>query len=161
MKKNFISLLLVVATGVIFGQNAVEVSYNWERENHICVTANPLNLVTIMQGEWSGPGVVENVFYPATVPVGSTIKLICGNREFFVRIQAIPYASLGWVPKEVKVGSQQIELTGYPAGGTWAVNGKTFDGKFNPENVGTYEVIYMLTDEYGCTSGVVEHIVVK
>jgi len=161
MKTLFILLLLVVTTGVMLAQNPVEISYNWDKENHICVTTAPLKLSTIMEGEWSGPSVVDNVFYPSTVPGGSTIKLICNQKEFIIMVHPHPYVSFGWMPKEVKLGSSPIQLTGYPAGGTWSVNGTSFDGKFNPEKVGVYEVMYMLTDQYGCTSGVADKIVVK
>lgn len=162
MKKTFILLLLVAATGVSIGQNVnvVDISYSWEEQNHICVTDDPLNLSTIMQGEWSGPGVDSNVFYPSAVPP-SSIKLMCNGKEFLIAVLPIPYVSIGWTPKEIKVGSHPIQLNGYPTGGTWSVDGKTFDGNFNPEKVGIYEIIYVLTDEYGCSCGAVEHIKVK
>lgn len=161
MKKFMLIVLLLVACGVLMGQSVVDISYNWDEENHICVTSQPLNLSTIMEGEWSGPGVVDNIFSPSTIPAGSTTKLMCNNKEFLIIVHPAPTVYFGWMPKEVNVGSQPIQLSGYPADGTWSVNGKTFDGKFVPEKVGVYEIIYMLTDEYGCTSGVVEHIVVK
>lgn len=161
MKKIMFVLFLVAATGVIIGQNIVDVSYNWDKENDICVTADPLNLSTIMEGEWSGPGVSDNIFYPNTIPAGSTTKLMCNGKTFLIVVHAIPYISMGWTPEEVKVGSQAIQLNGYPTGGTWSVNGKAFDGKFDPKAVGIYEIMYVLTDEYGCTSGVIETITVK
>jgi hypothetical protein len=161
MKTLFILLLLVVATGVIYTQNALEISYNWDKENHICVSADPLNLTTIIDGEWSGPGIVENVFYPQTVPPGSTINLICNGKEFTMIVHPLPYVSFGWMPKEIKLGSGPIQLTGYPADGKWVINGVPFYGNFSTKEVGTYEVMYILTDKYGCTSGVVEKIVVK
>lgn len=161
MKKLFLFLSLVVATGIMYSQTAVEISYNWEKENHICVTSNPINLSTIMTGEWSGPGIENNVFYPSSVPPESTTKLSCNGKEFVITTHPVPYVSLGWTPKEVKVGSNPIQLTGYPKGGKWSINGQSFDGNFYSETVGIYEIIYILTDEYGCTSGAVEHIIVK
>lgn len=161
MKKLFILLCLVAATGVMFAQNIVEVSYTTsDDEMHLCVT-DSINLGTIMQGEWSGPGVENNVFYTKGIPAGEVVKLSCGKKEFLIYIQGIPYISLGWVPKEVKVGSQPIQLSGYPAGGTWSLNGVPFDGNFSAKEVGVYEVVYMLTDKYGCTSGAADKINVK
>ena len=161
MKTLFILLLLVATTGIMLAQNTVEISYNGlDNEMHLCVS-DSINLETVMTGEWTGPGVVNNVFYSNNIPAGETVKLICGKKEFLVYIQDIPYVSLGWVPKEVKVGSQPMQLSGYPAGGTWSLNGNPFDGNFSADEVGVYEVMYMLTDQYGCTSGVADKIVVK
>ena len=160
MKLCLITLLLVAMVSM-FAQNTVEISYNWEEENHICVTSDPLNLSTIMEGEWTGPGVCSNIFYPSTIPAGSTTKLVCNGKEFLIIVHPAPIVSFGWMPKEMKVSEQSIQLTAYPKGGRWSLNGKPFDGNFSPTTVGMYEVMYILTDEYGCTSGVVERIIVK
>lgn len=154
-------LVLVVATGVMIGQNVVDISYNWDKENNICVTADPLNLSTIMEGEWSGPGVMDNVFYPTTIPVGSTTKIVCNDKEFLMVVHPSPYVSLGWTPKELKAGSQPIQLTGYPQGGKWYVNGYSFDGNFDPKEAGVYEFLYTLTDDYGCTAATATYIQVR
>lgn len=154
MKKTFILLLLVATTGtMVFGQAT-------EKEMHLCVS-DSIDLEMVMAGEWTGAGVVNNVFYAKGIPAGEAVKLICGKKEFLVYIQDIPYVSMGWTPKEIKVGSQPIQLSGYPTGGKWSLDGDIFDGNFYPNEVGVYEVIYMLTDEYGCTSGASQLINVK
>ena len=161
MKKMVSLLVLVAATGVMYTQDVVEISYNWDKENNICATADPLNLATIMEGEWSGPGVSNNIFYPSIIPAGSTTKLMCNEKEFLIVVHPSPMVSFGWMPKEMKVSEQSIQLTAYPKGGKWSLNGQPFDGNFSPTTVGMYEVMYIVTDEYGCTSGVVQTILVK
>ena len=132
MKKKLFFLLLLVASGVIYAQNPVETNQNWDKEIHVCSNDQPLELSFIMEGQWSGPGVVNNTFYPSTVPV-STIKLNCDEKKLIMNVRPIPFVDLGWMPKEVKLGSQAIQLTGYPNNGKWSDNGNPFDGNFIPK----------------------------
>lgn len=161
MKTKIMSLFLIAAIGVtLFGQDLVEINYNWYKKNYICVNDQPLELSIIMKGQWSGPGVIDNIFYPSTVPV-SKIKLNCDEKKLIMNVRPIPFVDLGWMPKEVKLGSQAIQLTGYPNNGKWSDNGNPFDGNFIPKEVGIHEIFYIVSDQYGCTGGALNRITVK
>jgi hypothetical protein len=162
MKKLVILLVLVVTTGLLFGQNAVEITVNFDlnQEIDVCVDSEPLNLSTIIDGEWSGSGVVNNIFYPATVQVGTTNILNCGERKISLTVHPILVVSIGWTPKEIDLG-KSFQITGYPEGGKWYSNGELFDGNFKPESKGIYEIIYIFKSKHGCESTKLFHINVK
>ncbi len=146
----------------LFGQNAVEISYNFDlnQDIDVCIDSKPLNLSTIIDGEWSGSGVVNNIFYPAVIAPGITITLSCGEKKISLTVHPSPVVSIEWTPKEIGLG-KSFQLTGYPEGGEWYSNGEIFDGNFKPESKGTYEIIYMFKSKYGCECRALAYITVK
>lgn len=129
----------------------------------ICAAGAPQTLTgaTPTGGTYSGPGVVNGVFYPAQAGVGShTITYTytdangCTNSATFTINVINSIAVTAPANFEVCIDATPITLTGgLPEGGVYAGPG-VVNGVFYPSQagVGTHTLTYTYTDQYSCVN---------
>jgi hypothetical protein len=131
---------------------------------NICLNANPLALNTALPtgGTYSGTGVTNAVFYPATAGVGThpiqysyTSPLTqCSNTKISnIQVLALPVVTLSTI-SQICLNASPFTLSGgSPAGGTYSINGINAT-TFNPSvlGVGNHIVRYTYTNPgTGCS----------
>ena len=135
-----------------------------------CVSAAAINLGGLPNGGmWSGPGVVANVFTPASAGVGLhnltytyTNANGCTNTcTTNITVQALPVLNCGSYGPFC-VDQSAISLGGTPAGGTWSGAGVAANS-FDPATAGsgTHAVTYSYTDANGCSNSCSTNITVN
>lgn len=150
---------------------------------NICHNIGPIvltNYVTISPNNggtlwFVGAGVVDGVFYPSTVSIG-TYQIIAYYRDtngvVLSAAQSVAIhgpTTLDWnFPYSyININSQPIELTGgYPSGGTYSgdgvysMNGSYF---FDPAvaGVGLHQLFYEYTNSFGCYSNISRNVTVS
>jgi hypothetical protein len=162
MKKILASTLfigiLIMNLNSLFAQ--FKNSYVSNETIDVCSDSEPIDLSTIIDGEWSGSGVVNNILHPPTVKIITKNILKCGEKEIILTVHPKLEAAVGWTPKEIDLG-KSFQLTGYPEGGMWYANGELFDGNFKPESKGIYEIIYIFKSKHGCECRTLVYITAK
>jgi hypothetical protein len=139
----------------------------------VCVDWSPVTLTGgipagstdgATNGFYSGPGVVNGVFYPGEAGVGTHVITYnipgidaCDQPTETITVNPLPVVS--WIPSgAVCVGVIPFELTnGTPAGGVYAGPGVVNGTHFNPAlvGVGSYQILYTYTDANGCDESAV------
>ena len=136
----------------------------------ICSTAPGRQLsATPSGGLWSGVGVTANgLFNPAATGPGQHVTSYSVNQNgcnaskvLVTNVSAQPTLDVGG-PETVCFSTDQVLLTGLPAGGTWSGNGVNNDGFFIPGFVspGNTEVLTYLVVVDGCTATKIKQITV-
>lgn len=125
----------------------------------MCIENDPIYLTSVNPGgDWSGDGVVGDMFYPLLADTGTHIirySMTNYNKctdwdETTIVVQPSPVVTIDPVPTQY-VNDPPVLLTSSVNGGTWGDAG--LDGIFVPEEVGlgTHMVTYeTLPDKYGC-----------
>ncbi len=117
-------------------------------------------------GTYSGPGITNlgsgNAnFNPATAGAGVlsiTYSFTDGNgcvssQTQSVQVLALPTVQISGLNAAYCVSNSPVQLTGFPAGGTFSGTGVTSGGLFSPSTgVGNYTITYTYTNGNGCTN---------
>jgi len=139
----------------------------------VCCSSNPipLNNATPVGGNYSGQGVVDNVFYPSCTSIGSfpitytytSPSTGCQNTcQFVITVAPLPVVSC---PSSIQVciNTPAFSLTGAtPPNGTFIGPG-VVNNTFTPiqAGVGIHQIFYSFTDGNGCTNSCAFSIEVK
>ncbi|MCG3167509.1 MAG: hypothetical protein POELPBGB_03301 [Bacteroidia bacterium] len=117
-------------------------------------------------GTYSGPGITNlgsgnASFNPSTAGAGVhsiTYSYTDGNgcvnsQTQSVQVIALPLVSISGLASSYCVSNSPVQLTGFPAGGTFSGTGVTTGGLFSPSTgVGNYTITYSYTNGNGCTN---------
>jgi PKD repeat protein len=134
----------------------------------VCQATPPITLTAIdTGGVWSGNGVVNGVFYPSTVSIGSHIVTYsitsngCSNSDTeTITVEQTPNATITPIDTLCENDSV-VTLTAISNGGTWSGRGVT-NNTFNPSisGPGVHTITYIVSSN-GCTDSDTITIVVK
>ncbi len=118
--------------------------------NPMCTNAGVITLsASPADGTWSGPGITNGTFNPATAGPGThTITYQTGGTcaasgtTSITVSQFVQPAITG--PTSICIDESAVILTATPAGGTWSGTGVSSTGVFNPSTagIGTYTIDY-------------------
>lgn len=148
----------------------------------ICQQADPINLpdyvsVTPNNGGnfvFSGQGIVNDIFYPSTVNVGTYLITVnytdpvsgCeDSAEELIAVHGDPVVTLTLPFENLCINDDPVLLSGgIPEGGIYygdGVNSQT--GIFNPGEAGEglHLITYAYTDQYGCSASWSDYIMVN
>ena len=117
-------------------------------------------------GTFSGEGVTDNTFTPASGNIGTNIisyiykDTLNGCEDTTtqkVTVYALPKVSFSGLKPAYAVNGTPSILTGTPAGGMYRGTGITGD-EFNPAlaGLGTFKIAYIVTDSNDCENAVIE-----
>ncbi len=136
-----------------------------------CVDAYPVVMSGMPAGgQFSGQGVIVNVFDPVQAGVGEDYAIVYSHTDLlgcaiadthFVTVHPLPELALERVDLTFCIYDDIIELPVIPEGG--AFYGPGIDNNvFSPRNagVGTHSVIYSYTDSNTCTSSIFATVIV-
>jgi|GEM_PF-4413833 len=129
----------------------------------LCQNAEPINLLELPDivpttgGNWSGTGVIDDVFYPENATVGENILTytigvvgICDITDTkIIFIQEVEAVEAG-DNQCVCLNEVPITLAGFsPSGGLWSGEGITNanTGEFTPTTTGDFELTYTYTNQ--------------
>ena len=136
-----------------------------------CTNSDTVVLVgTPAGGTFSGPGVTQNVFAPAGLPVGGPVIVRytyvdtfgCANSAIALsEINALPALQLVGVPVSYCSNQSPAILNGYPAGGTFSGLGVT-GNEYHPDVAGTgnQTIVYSYTNNIGCHDSLITAVTV-
>lgn len=127
----------------------------------VCINGEPVVLAANpVGGVFSGEGVIDNVFYPENVGIGTWPITYTYTNEggcissvtVDIIVSPVPSPIIDPV-SPVCVYSEPITLTATPEGGVFSGTG-VIDNTFYPETagVGTWTVSYSFTNEFGCSA---------
>jgi hypothetical protein len=126
----------------------------------ICSSASPVTLGgTPAGGTWSGTGVVNGKFDPATlsgqvaVNYRVTGAFGCENTDhIIITIKQAPYVDAG-TNRTVCASKGLVALSGTPLGGVWSGTGVS-GSQFDPQvaGAGIHNIKYEVADANGCTN---------
>ncbi|HRY32354.1 MAG TPA: T9SS type A sorting domain-containing protein [Bacteroidales bacterium] len=127
----------------------------------LCIDAAPVTLAGSPEGgNYSGQGVMDNVFYPAIAGEGAhyvtytyTDPAGCSNAAFIeVIVNGLPNVYFDLYPVFC-IDAAPVQAVGYPDGGVFSGNGMD-NGFFNPmlAGAGEHTITYTYTDGNGCTN---------
>jgi hypothetical protein len=140
--------------------------------SNICIDGSPFALSggTPTGGNYTGPGVSNNIFYPTAAGVGTHTIVYTyadnqgcvGSDSTTITVNDLPVVTLPTFGDACSGGAPMNLTTGLPIGGTYSGPGVTA-GVFNPALVGTgiYGITYTYTDGNGCTNSALRNIVVN
>ena len=140
--------------------------------NAVCSDVSPFALYGGLPsgGTYTGAGVLNNIFYPATAGVGTfqityTYTDNLGCTDFAIRpitVNSLPVVSFVGLATYYCIGNDSIVLTGTPSGGIFTGPGIT-GTIFNPmlAGVGFHSITYTFTDTNSCTAFQTQLVEVK
>ena len=134
----------------------------------LCVNSDPVSLrAHDSGGTWSGNGVINDMFYPASAGVGNhTVRYDITDQngcsdfdQITITVMPTPNVNINPV-STLFINAPPVALTALPPGGTWSGTGLT-NNMFNPNlaGIGTHVITYQtLPDKYGCAGTDTIHI---
>ncbi|MDD3878239.1 MAG: gliding motility-associated C-terminal domain-containing protein [Bacteroidales bacterium] len=130
---------------------------------HYCVYNASYLVGTPSGGTFSGPGMVNNIFYPSISGTG-TFNITysyqdangCINSQTQqTTVTPLPNTDFTGLALEYCVDDNPVTLTGIPAGGTFTgpgISGNVFDPSI--AGVGNHVIFYLYEDSYGCQNDI-------
>lgn len=143
----------------------------WSNAPQVCIGTGPVTLsgATPANGNYSGPGVIGNVFYPANAGIGQHTltytfvnSLGCTNSiQQVAEVFALPQTHLDIFPAFCELDSPYTPTEGTPAGGAYSGTGWA-NNTFYPQNAGAgnHQVSYAYQDANGCAAQAFSQITV-
>ena len=127
-----------------------------------CVNAESVTLTSSpVGGTFSGTGITDNTFSPATAGVGTHVIVCnytdgngCSNSSSqSTVVTPLPLVSISGLALEYCVDADAVTLTGNPAGGSFTGDGMS-GGTFNPADagLGIHTISYSYTDANSCSA---------
>ena len=128
----------------------------------VCIDAAPVTLIaTPAGGTFTGPGVVNGIFYPNLAGTGvhtltysiTNVGGCSGTITTTIQVYALPSVTFSYVKTNHCNNAAPVTLSGNPAGGTFTGNGMV-GNVFHPAlaGVGTHVITYTFTNANGCTN---------